>query len=313
MHLSYPPGGSVNDSIPTDEYSLKYMSVDTAMDAVMTLGHGALMAKVDIKSAFRICPVRPEDWLYLGMHWKGHYYFDKVLPFGLRSAPYIFNCLADAVSWILQNNYGIEHMYHCPDDFLTVGATDTQECHSNLLLIRELFGHLKIPIADDKLEGPATLIVFLGILLDTIRLEARLPPDKLAQMKTELVKWLSRESCTKHELQSLIGLLSFAAKVVPPGRTFLHRMIHTSMLALCSEDSIPLNEQFTKDLAWWHNFINQWNGRSFFMDIKWIPSTALKLYTDSSGTIGHGTGFRAAGPKTRRTTLSNGKNFSQLW
>ena len=52
MHLSHPPGHSVNDGIPIDKFSLKYISVDTAMDAAIILGHGAVMAKIDI--IFRI-------------------------------------------------------------------------------------------------------------------------------------------------------------------------------------------------------------------------------------------------------------------
>ena len=67
MHLSNPPGRSKNDGIPIKKYTLKYISVDAAMDAAMTLGRGTLMAKIDIKSAFRICPIRPKDWPYLGM------------------------------------------------------------------------------------------------------------------------------------------------------------------------------------------------------------------------------------------------------
>ena len=208
MHLSYPPCNSVNDGIPIEEYSLRYISVDTAMDAAMILGRGALMAKIDIKSAFRICPVRQEDWPYLGMQWGGKYYFDKVLPFGLRSAPYIFNCLAEALCWILQNTYGIEHLYHYLDDFITLGLPGTQQCHSNLQLIKYLLQRLHIPTADEKQEGPATLIIFLGILLDTEQLEARLPPEKLAQIKAELVSWLTKKTCTKRELQSLIVIRS---------------------------------------------------------------------------------------------------------
>lgn len=55
------------------------------------------MAKTDIVSAFRLFPVHPDDWELLGIHWNDQYYFDKVLPFGLRSAPFIFNQLADAI------------------------------------------------------------------------------------------------------------------------------------------------------------------------------------------------------------------------
>ena len=71
--ISHPPGHSVNDGIPVKEFSLKYISVDTAMDAAMMLGRGATMAKVDVKADFRLCPIRPEDWPYLGMHWNGQY------------------------------------------------------------------------------------------------------------------------------------------------------------------------------------------------------------------------------------------------
>ena len=59
------------------------------------------MARTDIQSAFRLFPVHPEDWELLGMKWDGKYYYDKILPFGLRSAPSIFNHLSDAIEWIL--------------------------------------------------------------------------------------------------------------------------------------------------------------------------------------------------------------------
>ena len=150
---------------------------------------------------------------------------------------------------------------------------------------------MSIQIADEKLEGPATSIVFLGILLDTVEQEARLPIDKLSAIKSELLQWLPRTSCTKRELLSLIGLLSFAAKVVPPGRTFLRRMIDTSTSVSQLDERITLTEEFVKDLMWWHQFISHWNGKSFFKHPNWIPSTTLNLFTDSSGTIGYGAYF----------------------
>lgn len=79
---------------------------------------------------------------------------------------------------------------------------------------------LHIPTADKKQDGPVTLFIFLVILLDTERLEARLPPEKLANLNgRELVAWLVKKTHTKPELLSLIGLLSFVAKVVPPDTT----------------------------------------------------------------------------------------------
>ena len=40
---------------------------------------------------------------------------DLALPFGLRSAPYIFNTVAEAVEWILVNSYKIPDLLHYLD------------------------------------------------------------------------------------------------------------------------------------------------------------------------------------------------------
>ena len=61
----------------------------------MRLGRGCLLAKTDFWNAFRLCPVHPADCHLLGIAWQGRYYHDKVLPFGLRSVPFIFNQRAD--------------------------------------------------------------------------------------------------------------------------------------------------------------------------------------------------------------------------
>lgn len=61
---------------------------------------GSLMAKIDIRSAFRLIPVHPADHHLLAMQWKGGVFIDTCLPFGLRSAPKLFNILADLLEWI---------------------------------------------------------------------------------------------------------------------------------------------------------------------------------------------------------------------
>ena len=92
--LSSPDGESVNDGIPREDFSPEYATVDLAVSHIMAVGPGAYLTKVDVRNAFRLCPVRPADWFLLGIYWEKHYYYDRVLPFGLRSAPYIFNKLA---------------------------------------------------------------------------------------------------------------------------------------------------------------------------------------------------------------------------
>ena len=76
---------------------------------------------------------------------------------------------------------------------------------------------LGVPIAVDKLVLPTTHITFLGIEIDSVDHYIRLPSDKLMELKTLLAYWIDKKKSSKCELLSLIGKLSFAAKVVKPG------------------------------------------------------------------------------------------------
>ena len=44
------------------------------------------MAKIDIKAAYRMVPVHPQDCHLFGMMWEDKVYVDAALPFGLRFA-----------------------------------------------------------------------------------------------------------------------------------------------------------------------------------------------------------------------------------
>jgi len=105
--------------------------VDDAVQIILALGKGTAMAKIDIKSAYRIVPVHPADRRMLGMVWRDKVYVDTVLPFGLRSAPKIFTAVAYALQFILQEK-GVVRMLHYLDDFLLFGRPGTSECREGL-------------------------------------------------------------------------------------------------------------------------------------------------------------------------------------
>ena len=166
-------------------------TIDKAISAIQRFGSDCFLAKTDIESAFRLFLVRPHDWELLGMFWNGFYYFDKVLPFGLCSAPFIFNQLSDAIEWILQNNCAISFVCHILDDFLTIEppaptAPFNSLCKASLSSTISSFKNLNIPISVAKTEGPGKVIQFMGIIPDSHAMEARLPEDKIEQIKTAL-------------------------------------------------------------------------------------------------------------------------------
>lgn len=200
LDLSHPEGASVNDGIAPQLSTLSYVSVDDVAEAVVGLGRGALLAKVDVQSAYGVVPVHPEDRRLLGMRWQGRDFVDATLPFGLRSAPKIFTALADAVEWVLRQR-GVRCIAHYLDDFIMVGPPASGLCQRYLDTVSATCKELELPLAADKQEGPTTCLEFLGIELDTAQLEMRLSPEKLERLKELVAEWrgspASRESFSR--------------------------------------------------------------------------------------------------------------------
>ena len=147
---------------------------------------------------------------------------------------------------------------------------------------------LRVPTVAAKTLGPSQVLEFTGIVIDSNRMEARLPEDKLARMKQLLDSFTNRRSACLVHLQSLIGTLQFACKVVVPGRTFLQRIINLTRGVSNSFHHIRLNKEFSRDITMWKAFLTKWNGRSFFLESFVTTSPDLELYTDAASTIGCG-------------------------
>ena len=253
VDLSHPRGASVNDGLEPELCSIRYTSVDVAVGRILALGQGSLLAKFDVEGAYRTVPVHPEDRWLLGMKWRDGLYVDKVLPFGLRSAPKIYTAVADGLQWILREA-GAEAIHYL-DDFLLMGAPGSSQCEQSLHRALAFCETLGVPVASHKTEGPTSCLVFLGIELDTQQRIVRLPDIKLRRLQKEIREWESKKVCTKRELLSLIGQLQHACCVVRPGRSFLRRMIELSKGVRELHHKVRLNRGFRSDLRWWACFL----------------------------------------------------------
>ena len=287
VDLSYPHNYSINDGIPKSLCSLTYITLEDAIKEIQKTGCNTLLAKVDIKNAFRLLPVHPSDRHLLAMEWNQQIYIDTCLPFGLRSAPKLFNILADLLSWITRQR-GVSTSMHYLDDYLIIGPPTSSACQSQLDTFQTVCNELGIPLATEKVEGPSTCLTFLGIIIDTNRMEIRLPEDKLLRIRQELAAWLTKRKATKKEILSLVGVLQHATRVVRPGRTFVARMYQTAAKVKELNYFTRLNLEFRSDLYWWYTFITNWNGRSILRS----PATGISpdrhIQTDASGSWGCG-------------------------
>ena len=131
----------------------------------------------------------------------------------------------------LKTKLGVPDVIRILDDFCFVTKPPRSAvCFTALCNILCLFTELDIPVAPGKTFPPTTFLEFMGVLLDSNKMKARLPLDKLTRTKEALHEWSSKKSATLKELQSLIGTLQFACRVVVQGRAFLQRIISLTNL-----------------------------------------------------------------------------------
>ncbi len=156
----------------------------------------------------------------------------------------------------------------------------------------------------EKVQGPATTLTILGIELDTVLKQARLPSEKLTALLEELSRFSSLYSCqsrcTKRQLLSLIGKLAFACKVIPAGRSFLRRLLDTVHSVEGLEKQVAITKETVLGVRWWLRFASDWNGVAFFIEPSWTPAHEFNLFTDAAGHLSYGAYW-------------NGHWFSKTW
>lgn len=57
----------------------------------------------------------------------------------------------------------------------------------------EVANELGVPLADEKTEGPSTILTFLGTVMDTNLGIARLPVDKLVDLLSLILSFFTEE------------------------------------------------------------------------------------------------------------------------
>ena len=174
-HLSYPQANSVNDFLDPQACSVKYTSFDKVVEMVAKQGVNAKLAKIDIKSAFRLLPIYPGDFDLLGFQFKGQYYIDKCLPMGCSISCSLFEKFATFLHWLVAHNTNKRTLDHYLDDFIFVGPSYSQDCEILMHAFFQVCKDLGVPIAEEKTCGPTTSLIFLGLVIDTHDLTVKIP------------------------------------------------------------------------------------------------------------------------------------------
>ena len=280
-HLSFPYGASINDGISAVDRFVQYSSVQDAIALVQKCGSGSFMSKCDIKKAYRIMPIHPDEYHLFVIFHDGKYYFDRSLEMGMSSSCRIFDEFSSALEWIGKCKLNID-LVHYLDDFFLANKSKNQ-CYTDLQSFSAMCSDIGVPLAPDKTVLPCQVVEYLGFEIDSVLQELRLPLLKV-QKCVDLIQSMlekGKRRATLKELQSLIGLLNFTCAVVLPGRPFLRRLINITCGLKSPWHHANLNKGVKEDLRVWLDFLKNYNGKCFFLQEKCLNSLELNLITDS--------------------------------
>ncbi|KAJ5215290.1 uncharacterized protein N7498_001697 [Penicillium cinerascens] len=162
--LSWPPGQGLNQGIPDSWLAIEYMSIDKIYEQVIQSSPGCTIIKRDIKDAFRIVPVAEDNQYLLAFQWNDSTYVECCLPFGLVTAPFLFNLFAEALHWILQCLLPLFYINHYLDDFIVITQSPLVPDPTGPFdeVYNRVTDYLRIP-RNTKKDRQGTCAIVLGI------------------------------------------------------------------------------------------------------------------------------------------------------
>lgn len=188
---------------------------------ISSLGKSALVAVVDISQVFRLLIINPADFDLLCIMFDNEYYIDKCLPMRCSISCSLFEKRSTILHKIVKEETGISTLDYYLDDFLFAGAAETNDCQLLISKFCDVASELAVPIAENKIVGPTTVLTFLGLDIDTNSMMVRIPGIKNQKLKSHLEKLISVKKIRVNVLESMLGLLAFCAKGIPSIRAFI--------------------------------------------------------------------------------------------
>ena len=276
LDLSFPPGRGVNDGIEKNSFlgqpfKLQLSGTDDMVDLIHQKGSGCSLFKRDLSRAFRQFPVDPADLDKLGFEWRGKVFLDRVLAMGLRTAGIACQRATNIIVYICKQN-GVEILNYFDD---LAGAETQVRAHRAFEFLGELLTKLGFAESANKACAPATRMVFLGILFDTIQMVMEVTPERVSDTLEEVKKWETKETTSRKELQVLLGKLHFVCKCVRQGRVFVSRLLNL-LRATSEQGVIRVSEEARADIRWFARFLPEFNGVSLIPEARWSePDTVF--------------------------------------
>lgn len=127
-----------------------------------------------------------------------------------------------------------------------------------------------------------TELSFLGIIVDSQDMEYRLPEVQLQVLQGENRCMMGKHKIQLRQLQSLLGKLNFACRILPIERVCCRRFCAATAGVSSPIHYITLTWEHREGLHIWHAFLDSYNGRALWME-DLVSNFDMEFYTDAAG------------------------------
>ena len=228
--------------------------MDTIWTAIRMMSPGCYMASIDLKDAYYSVPIHKDDQKYLKFYWRGTLYQYTCFPNGLAICPRKFTKLLKPV---FSNLRSLGHLSVIFIDDSYLQGADFSLCVKNVQDTVALLDRLGLIIHPEKsVLNPTQKLVFLGFVLDSIKMVISLTNEKACKIKEACQKLLQSHKTTIREVARVLGMLtaSFPGVMFGPLHYRNLDMDKTAALKFSKGNynkTMTISDEAKHDLRWW--------------------------------------------------------------
>lgn len=248
----------LNDHIISPKFRLPKME-----DITQSLFDNDWMLKLDLANGFLQLPICKSERRFLGFRSPidGRYGIFNRLSFGLRSAPFLFASFTNAIKRAAWQLLQIKTEVYIDDWFIANRSLET--ITADYSRFSEFLANLGVAIQKEKTEGPARCITYLGLLIDTVNHEIRLPELKRIKYLEGLNTLLQVEHPTMAHLAKTAGRLVHISSVhragaahIQPLWDVLYKERTQWTKATLERHGLTIDPELHSSLLWWKQILS---------------------------------------------------------
>jgi len=221
------------------------------------------LTSIDLQDAYFSVPIHKDFQKFLKFQWNNELYQFVCLPFGLKSAPFVFTKILKPVfAWLRHRN--IRCSYYIDDSIIMnqnrlVCKEDTKVTQNTL----EELGFL-VNLNKSVME-PVQRLIFFGFIIDTVEFKIFLTEEKINKILQKSKILINKKFVIVRDLASFIGSIINAFYAVLEAPLHYRQLERNKLLGLGEtmnfDNKVLLNKDSINELQWWQNNLIKKNGK----------------------------------------------------